>query len=145
MKGKPPKDIAASVRERLYNLARRERLDFTLVLTAYATERLLYRLSCSEYASRFILKGARLFALWARRPYRPTRDLDLLGLGESSPEALHNAITAVCRALVEQDGLLFDDATVTIEEIRTAQEYDGQRIKLTAHLAQARIPMLIDV
>ena len=55
------------------------------------------------------------------------------------------AFQAVCRTEVEPDGLIFDEETMTIEEIRVGQEYDGQRIKLTAHLAQARIPLQIDV
>ena len=137
--------MAASVRDRLYNLARREKRDFNLVLTAFATERFLYRLTCSEYADRFVLKGARLFALWAGKPHRPTRDLDLLGFGDASPEALRRTFEAICRTQVEPDGLSFDETTMTVEEIRLDQEYDGQRIKLTAHLAQARIPLQIDV
>ncbi len=145
MKENPPKNTAASVRDRLYNVARREKRDFNLILTAFATERLLYRLSCSECASTFVLKGARLLALWAHKPHRPTRDLDLLGFGDSSPEALRQAFESICRAQVEPDGLTFDDTAMTIEEIRLGQEYNGQRIKLTARLAQARIPLQIDV
>lgn len=145
MKGNAPKNIAASIRDRLYNLAQREKRDFTLILTAFATERLLYRLCRSEYADRFVLKGARLFALWSHKPHRPTRDLDLLGFGDPSPSALRQAFQAVCRTEVEPDGLNFDEETMTIEEIRREQEYDGQRIKLSAHLAQARIPLQIDV
>lgn len=137
--------MAASVRDRLYNLAQRERRDFNLVLTAFATERLLYRLTCSEYADRFVLKGARLFALWVDKPHRPTRDLDLLGYGDASPEALRRAFETICRAQVEPDGMTFDETAMTIEEIRLEQEYGGQRIKLTARLAQARIPLQIDV
>ncbi len=145
MKENPLKNTAASVRDRLYNVAQREKHDFNLILTAFATERLLYRLSRSEYASTFVLKGARLFALWAHKPHRPTRDLDLLGFGDPSPEALRQAFESICRVHVEPDGLIFDDTTMTIEEIRSEQEYNGQRIKLTARLAQARIPLQIDV
>lgn len=145
MKENPPKNIAASVRDRLYNVAQREKRDFNLILTAFATERLLYRLGRSEYANSFVLKGARLFALWAHKPHRPTRDLDLLGFGDASPEALRRAFESICRAQVEPDGLTFDDKTMAIEEIRLEQEYNGQRIKLTARLAQARIPLQIDV
>jgi predicted nucleotidyltransferase component of viral defense system len=141
----PPKNLAASVRDRLYNLAQRDQRDFSLVLTAFATERWLYRLSCSEYADGFVLKGARLFALWSHRPHRSTRDLDLLGFGDPSPGALRQAFQAICRAEVEADGLTFDEGTMTIEEIRSDQEYNGQRIKLTARLTQARIPLQIDV
>jgi predicted nucleotidyltransferase component of viral defense system len=137
--------MAASVRDRLYNLAQRDKRDFNLILTAFATERFLYRLTCSEYAERFVLKGARLFALWADKPHRPTRDLDLLGLGDARPEALRRAFETICRTQVEPDGLSFDETGMSVEEIRLDQEYGGQRIKLTTHLAQARIPLQIDV
>ncbi len=142
---KKPKDVAASVRDRLYNLGQREKRDFNLILTAFATERFLYRLTRSEYADRFVLKGARLFALWAGEPHRPTRDLDLLGFGDASPEALRRAFKTICRTQVEPDGLTFAETAMTIEEIRLDQEYGGQRAKLTAHLAQARIPLQIDI
>jgi len=54
--------------------------DFNFVLTRYAVERLLYRITRSEYATQFVLKGASLIAVWTGRELRPTRDVDLLGL-----------------------------------------------------------------
>jgi predicted nucleotidyltransferase component of viral defense system len=72
------KNLSASVRARLTNLAKAQREDFQDLLSRYARERLLYRLSVSEYQERFILKGALLFACWTGAPHRPTRDLDLL-------------------------------------------------------------------
>src|SRR5262245_52335638 len=88
MSPKKPKNVAASVRQRLLNLSRQTGEDFQQLLTRYASERLLYRLSTSEHAERFVLKGAMLFAVWTGQMHRPTRDLDLLGHGESSAEAL---------------------------------------------------------
>lgn len=70
MSTKNPKNIAASVRGRLLHLAKERRDDFQLVLTRYANERLLYRLSVSEHAERFVLKGATLFTLWGGEPHR---------------------------------------------------------------------------
>jgi hypothetical protein len=80
------RNVAASVHQKLLNIAKREGADFGLVLTRYALERLLYRLSQSGYRNQFILKGAMLFQVWTRTPHRPTRDLDLLGKGDPSPE-----------------------------------------------------------
>jgi hypothetical protein len=51
-------------------------------------ERLLYRLSTSAYAERFVLKGAMLLTSWFADPHRATRDLDLLGFGDPSPDAM---------------------------------------------------------
>ena len=73
------RNVAASVRARLLNKARSEKLDFNLLLTRYALERVLYRLSISEQRGQFLLKGALLFDIWFDVPHRPTHDADLLG------------------------------------------------------------------
>ena len=83
-----PRNMAASARARLADLARKQHEDFQLVLTRYAIERLLYRLTRTAHAAEFVLKGAMLFRLWADQPHRPTRDLDLLGRGDPSLDRL---------------------------------------------------------
>jgi Nucleotidyl transferase AbiEii toxin, Type IV TA system len=90
------RDVGASVRARLLERARREQSDFQLLLTRYVLERLLYRLSVSKYRDRFILKGALLLSVWAGDRFRPTRDLDLFGYGESSPEILADVFRTIC-------------------------------------------------
>ena len=67
---KPPKDVGASVRARLLHLAHERGDDFQLLLTRYANERLLYRLTQSRHHGSFILKGATLFTLWTGHPHR---------------------------------------------------------------------------
>ena len=79
---------AASVRQKLLNIAKQNGEPFQQVLVRFALERLLYRLSVSDYANRFILKGALLFRLWFDFPQRPTRDIDFLGFGEADPETI---------------------------------------------------------
>ena len=88
---KAPRDIGASVRARLLRLARERGEDFQLVLMRYTNERFLYRLSISSHANQFVLKGAALFTLWNGAPHRTTRDLDLLGFGDSSAERLRES------------------------------------------------------
>lgn len=73
------KNLGASIRARILNKAKAEGVDFQLLLTRFALERLLYRLSISEEKEHFLLKGALLFDLWYDMPLRPTRDIDLLG------------------------------------------------------------------
>jgi hypothetical protein len=140
-----PSNIVASVRQRLLNIIRETGEDPNLVWTRYATERLLYRLSVSEHASQFILKGALLFLVWTGQSYRPTVDVDLLGKGDDSSERLTSLFRDVCNLDVAPDGLVFDAKIVNAAPIREEQEYNGQRIKLTAYLGKARIPMQVDV
>jgi predicted nucleotidyltransferase component of viral defense system len=139
------RNLTASVRHRLLELAKKQGEEFQLVLTRYVIERLLYRLSRSEHGSQFVLKGAMLFRLWADQPHRPTRDLDLLGKGEPSLEALSRIFRDVCGHLVEDDGLSYDPNSVTAERIKEDQEYEGVRVTCRAHLGQARIDLQIDV
>ena len=75
------RNVGASVRARILERARAGQGDFQILLMRYALERFLYRLSVSEHRDRFVLKGAMLFVAWVADPFRPTRDLDLLGLG----------------------------------------------------------------
>ncbi|HET6441788.1 MAG TPA: nucleotidyl transferase AbiEii/AbiGii toxin family protein [Phycisphaerae bacterium] len=145
MTRRPPKDLAASVRQRLLNRSRERGEEFNLVLTRYALERWLFRLSKSPFAKQFVLKGALLFTLWAKQTYRPTRDLDLLAYGEWSAERLERTIKQVCRTPVPPDGLEFDAESVRVTEIREAQEYGGLRVQVVARLDTAEAGLRIDV
>lgn len=134
-----------SVHDRLLHLAHREQQPYDLVLVRYALERLLYRLSCSEYRSRFVLKGAFLFAAWREAVLRPTRDMDLLGYGAPDVPTLVNIFTMLCTVAVPDDGLEFLADSVRGDEIREGDVYHGVRIRLTARLASALIPLQVDI
>jgi predicted nucleotidyltransferase component of viral defense system len=137
-------DVGASVRARLSTLAREKGVDFELILVRYAHERLLYRLGQSKYQNRFILKGAMLQTIWLADPFRPTRDLDLLGHGESEPEAVRTIFREIL-AIECDDGVVFDLDGLSVEPIREENDYGGQRIETTAHIAGARLRVRIDL
>jgi hypothetical protein len=139
-----PHNTATSIRQKLLNRAKQQKEDFQLALTRYALERLLFRLSESRHANSFVLKGAFMFLIWADQPYRPTRDLDLLGFGESSTERLVAIFKELC-AIRQDDGLIFMKDSVSAEEIRDGQEYDGVRVTLVSQLTKAEIPLQIDI
>jgi predicted nucleotidyltransferase component of viral defense system len=138
-------NLAASVRQRLLNLSHESGENFNLVLAQYALERLLYRLGESDFTDQFVLKGAMLFVTWSGRLPRPTYDLDLLGYGAPSAEALARIFTQISTVDVDPDGLIFHPETIRVSEIRAEQEYGGQRIELMASLEAARIPVRVDV
>ena len=52
------KNVAASVYQRLLNLARQSGRPFNELAQYYALERWLYRLAQSDYRNQFVLKGA---------------------------------------------------------------------------------------
>ena len=138
------RNISASVRDRLLNKARAEKLDFNLLLTRYALERMLYRLSISKQRDQFLLKGALLFDLWFDVPHRPTHDADFLGFGSAEIPHIEEIFRDICRIEVE-DGIAFQPDTVKAAEIRKEANYAGVRVTLLGMLDSARCPVQIDI
>ncbi|MBP7586783.1 MAG: nucleotidyl transferase AbiEii/AbiGii toxin family protein [Thermoanaerobaculia bacterium] len=137
--------LAQSVKARLVRHAHSLGVDPNLVLARFAAERLLYRLSRSAYAERFVLKGALMLVVWLGETIRPTRDADLLGFGAMDARSLGEIFTEICTLPVEPDGLLFDGASIRVAPIRFEDAYGGQRIELVAHLGSARLRVQVDI
>ena len=145
MTRRQPRNIPASVRQRLLNRARDGREDFNFVLTRYANERLLYRLGVSGFRDQFVLKGAVLFEVWSASPHRATRDVDLLGFGEPAEEAVRSVFRTLCAVEVPPDGIRFRVGSVRTDPIRDGQPASGIRVRLAADLHRARINLQVDV
>ena len=138
------RNIGASVRARLLQVGKRSGRTFDLVLNRYAVERLLYRLTQSRHADRFVLKGATLLMTWFDEPFRVSRDLDLLGQGELTP----GAVLEMFREILEidgRDGVSFDASGARVGRIREDTEHGGLRIRTKADIGGARIALSIDV
>ncbi len=136
--------LAASIHARLLNRAKARVEDFNLILTRYALERFLYRLSLVPAREAYWLKGAMLFDLWFDLPHRPTRDADFLGFAPMDIEVLTATIREICGVAVD-DGMIFDSATIAIEEIREGARYGGLRVRLVGRLGNARCTVQLDV
>ena len=147
MKGKIPRNIAASVRQRLLNKARHDKRPFNELLQYFAMERFLYRLSRSPYTEKFILKGALMLRVWDAPFFRPTMDIDMLGRNTGNEiEKIIKQICEICQISVEpEDGLNFDTGNISGERITEDADYEGVRIRFVALLEAARIPMQIDI
>lgn len=138
------RNVAASVRARLLNRARETKQDFNLVLTRYAIERLLYRISISKHADQFLLKGALLFDLWFDIPHRPTRDADFLGFGSAELPHIEAVFKEIC-TIETFDGVTFQPDTVHAAEIRKEANYAGVRVMLLGVIDGARCQIQIDI
>lgn len=139
------KNVGHSIRQRLLNYAKSSGQDFNQVLLRFANERLLYRLGKSEYATRFLLKGATLFLVWNEsKPHRPTQDVDLLGFGPEDANELRKVFEALC-SMAEEDGMEYDAGTIEVNPIREDQRYGGLRVELKGKLHGARVRLQIDV
>jgi hypothetical protein len=137
-------DRSASVLARLLNRSRSMGENHNLLLTRFAIERLLYRLSVSPHADSFVLKGALLFALWYDTPHRPTKDADLLGFGAADEATLHARFNAIC-AIDANDGMRYDAQSIRINPIREDTAYGGLRLTVTAFLGHASLPVQVDI
>ena len=139
------RDIQASIRARLQNKAKETGRPFSEVLQYYAMERFLYRFSRSEYADKFILKGALMFTVWRIPERRTTLDIDFLAQFKNQVRTIERAIKDVCEISVTPDGLVFSSAAVKGKRIKENADYEGVRVKFLGLLGRARIPMQIDV
>ncbi len=137
--------LSRSVHTRLVSHARSLGVETELVLTRYAVERLLYRLSRSTHAERFVLKGALLILVWLGETIRPTRDADLLGFGDLPDEALVNIFRDVCAVEVEPDAMTYHQDSIRVAAIRDEDAYGGRRVTLRAQLGSAHLRVQVDV
>ncbi|RAI37067.1 hypothetical protein CH338_16645 [Rhodoplanes elegans] len=141
---RPPQNLGASVRARLQAWATANGQGFDRVLTRYVLEGLLDRLSRTVHCNRFVLKGAMLVTAWTDKPYRPTRDLDLLGFGDPGSDALVHVFGEICSVAVD-DAVDFDVPGISAETIRDARAYGGIRIRTTATVDRAKTRVIVDV
>lgn len=127
----------------LQALARRTGRPTQELLVGYVLERFLYRLSCSPYRDRLVLKGGMLLAAWESR--RPTADVDLLAQAVSNEvEAVADTVRAVL-AVDADDGVRYEPDRLATGTIRDAEMYAGVRVSVPARVERARAVLRIDV
>lgn len=140
------KNIAASVKGLLYNIAREQKRPLQELLQYYSMERFLFRLSESTYQNRFILKGALLFKVWEIADSRATVDIDTLAKTSNSLEHIIAIVKELCVLPPSiDDGIQFPSSSVTGSIMQLQREYEGVRIRFKAQLGYTRIPMQIDI
>ena len=138
-------DRAASIRARLLNLAKKEGIDFQLIIIRFLHERLLYRLSVSDYSQQLILKGGAFIYAMQGLKSRPTIDVDLLGMQISNDiEALCEVFRQIC-AVESEDEVTFNPESVVGELITQQDKYNGVRLYIDAAFHTVRQRIQIDV
>ena len=140
-----PRNLSASVHQKLLNKAKLEKRPFSEVLQYYAMERFLYRLSISEYGERFVLKGGMMLRVWESPVTRPTMDIDLLARTSNELEAILHIFKEVCELECTDDGLLFNKENLEAGRIKEDARYEGVRVTFLAFLGPARVRMQVDI
>lgn len=136
--------MGASVRARLLDMSRETGQPLDLLLTRYALERLLYRLTRTNYHDRFVLKGAMLMTTWFADPMRPTRDIDLMGFGSADADEMLGLFREVC-AIKLDDGVEFDLDSLKATANREDLAYGGLRLETYAFVGGAKLRIIIDI
>lgn len=139
------KNKAASVRAKLMNIARAEKIDFDFLLLRYFQERFLYRLAISEFSDCFILKGGLLLICLKMPRSRPTKDIDFLAKEiKNDPAELEHIFRSIT-AISCNDGVKFTSSSLISEQIKENADHEGIRIKIDATLGQARKKLQMDI
>ena len=140
-----PTNMVHSVHDRLMAMAKERNRPFNELLQYFAMERFLFRLSKSPAGRHFVLKGALLLTAHADLPFRPTRDIDLMGKTDNSEDNVRKLLQSACIQPVPDDGLRFDADSMEIERIKQAADYPGVRARFRGFLGSARVTMQVDV
>jgi len=138
-------NLAASVKAKLYNIAKQHKVELNVVLRQFIQERFLYRLSVSKYSNYFILKGAVLFTAYGIGSLRPTKDIDFLGVNISTDTVALVSVISEIAAIEFDDGLNFQTEQLTNETIREGEYYEGIRFHIPAKLGSVKQNLLIDI
>jgi predicted nucleotidyltransferase component of viral defense system len=132
-----------SLKAKIRNIAKEKSLPAQVILQNYMFERLLVRLSRSEYKDKFVLKGGMLVAAIVGLDNRATMDLDTtLKNLPLTPDAIEKALAVIC-AVPMDDGVTFELGPIL--PIRDDDRYGGYRVSLTARFDTMLTPLTIDV
>jgi len=138
-------DIIASVKSRLKNMSLKMNRDYNFVLQLYFQERLLYRLSVSDYKDNFVLKGGLFIFISKRDSFRPTKDIDFLckNISNNADEVKHVFKEIV--SIAADDGVHYDLDSIKIETIKEGADYEGLRVKILSFLGNIKLNITIDI
>lgn len=137
---------ARSVKARLLNMAKGDNKKYQQLVVRFLHERLLFRLSQSDYRERFILKGGALLYAFEEFMPRPTLDIDFMGSRiDNDKENILDAFKSIASMSYPDDGITFHPETMTAEDITVEKKYPEVRISMAANIGTYRQNMTLDV
>ncbi len=134
---------SASIRARLKNIADKNKIDFQSCITRYLHERLLYRISVSEYRNQLLLKGGNLIYAMYFLQARPTIDIDLLG-----KELENSNIVSVFKNIMSidsDDAVWFNTESIIEEVISERNRYHGIRLTIGSGFDTIKQNIQVDI
>lgn len=140
------KNYGKSVKTRLLNLMNETGYKYLYLLARYFNERLLYRVSVSQYKDNFLLKGGSLLYAMDGLNARPTIDVDFMAERISrNREFLTKVFQEILGIVCDEDGVTFDTENITMEPITVEKKYPGTRFFFTAHMDSIVHKMSVDI
>lgn len=134
---------AMSLKAKIRNIAKQKNIPAQVIMQNYMFERLLTRLSVSDYKDKFVLKGGMLVAAIVGLDNRATMDLDTtLKNLPLTPESIKTALTEICSISCDDD-VVFELGSVS--PIREDDIYGGYRVMIKAKYETILTPLSIDV
>ncbi|MCD4793799.1 MAG: nucleotidyl transferase AbiEii/AbiGii toxin family protein [Bacteroidales bacterium] len=139
-------NIAKSIKAKLLHISKEENISYQLMIIRYFQERLLYRLSLSEFKNNFCLKGGVLLYLLDKKKSRPTIDIDFLAINTDNEQNYIKCIfSEICKIEYKKDAVTFDSQNIIVTEIGKRANYSGIRINLTGKLDTIKQRIQIDI
>lgn len=140
------KNYGKSVRTKLLNLMNETGYKYMYLLSRYFNERLLYRVSVSQYKDHFLLKGGSLLYAVNGLEARPTVDIDFMAENISRDrEFLAKVFQEILCIPCDEDGVTFDASSIKVEPITVAKKYPGTRFFFIAHMDSIVHQMSVDI
>ena len=140
------KNYGKSVKTRLLNLMNETGYKYMYLLARYFNERLLYRVSVSQYKDNFLLKGGSLLYAMNGLEARPTVDVDFMADRISRDrDFLAHVFQEILGIVCDEDGVSFDIDSIRLEPITVEKKYPGTRFYFTAHMDTISYNMSVDI
>lgn len=112
-------------------------------LIRHALDSFLDRLTRTEHKDGFVLKGGILLATYGVR--RPTKDVDAEAVdGALTAERIGQVVHDIA-AVEAADGVRFDVATISLQEIRDEAEYPGLRMRVDCWIGPQKVVVAWDI
>ena len=135
--------VEEKIKLKVKELEKKYNLNYYESLQRFMFERILERISVSEYQDNFILKGGLLLAAMFGVENRTTKDMDTTIIGiDISKDKMVNVLNKIL-SIDLNDGVKFD--IVNITDIREEDEYGGNKYHITGKVNSTKVNLEIDI
>ena len=136
---------ANAISIKLLEYSKKYKVNHQMILIRFFHERLLFRVSVSEFKNHLLLKGGNLLYSIQGNTARPTVDIDFSGNKISNDIEEIKKMFLQILAIETNDGVIFNAETLNASEINEQNQYTGVRVKVIAQLANIKQNIQIDI